>query len=152
MKGVKKEVKSSSDFYLLFSTDSPSTYLDDVRDSLKSQSVLYTLVLDGIEPTATIDGYLPSILKTRLEFRRGNWGKILSVLNQVYEEDARFPGAAPAKDSFYYSMLSSVYCSSGMVFMARHYLLRALQVPPPPSLSRSSPRPRAPTAPRWVRC
>ena len=152
VKGVKKEVKSSSDFYLLFSADSPAAYLDRVRDSLQSQSCLYTLALDGLEPTPTIDGYLPSLLKTRLEFRRGNWSKILSVLNQVYEEDARFPGAAPAKDSFYYTMLSSVYCSSGMLHLARHTLARAVQVALSPSLHSSSHRPRAPTAPRRARC
>ena len=74
------------------------------------------------------------------------------MLNQVYEEDSRFPGAAPAKDSFYYSMLSSVYCSSGMVHMARHYLAHAVQVGVSLPLHASSRRPRAPTAPRWARC
>lgn len=128
MKGVKKEVKSSSDYYLQFSSETTPSYLDSVRSTLKSQTTPYTLALDGFEPVGTIDGYLPSLLKTRLEFRRGNWIKILSVLNQVYEEEAGAEGVLPAKDSFYYSMLSSVYCSSGMFSISKHYLVEALRV------------------------
>ena len=128
MKGVKKEVKSSSDYYLQFSSETTPSYLESVRSTLKSQTSPYALALDGFEPVGTIDGYLPSLLKTRLEFRRGNWIKILSVLNQVYEEEAGAEGVLPAKDSFYYSMLSSVYCSSGMLSIAKHYLVEALHV------------------------
>lgn len=128
MKGVKKEVKSSSDYFLQFSSETTPSYLESVRSTLKSQTSPYALALDGFEPVGTIDGYLPSLLKTRLEFRRGNWIKILSVLNQVYEEEAGAEGVLPAKDSFYYSMLSSVYCSSGMFSIAKHYLVEALHV------------------------
>ena len=49
-------------------------------------------------------------------------------LKKVYEEEAGAEGVLPAKDSFYYSMLSSVYCSSGMFSISKHYLVEALRV------------------------
>lgn len=59
MKGVKKEVKASSDFYLLFSSAEEAEEVD-------------TTVLDNYECMTSYDGYLPPLLKTRLEYRRGN--------------------------------------------------------------------------------
>lgn len=87
------------------------------------------LSLDSFETVTAIDGYLPPILKTRLEFRRGNYMKILSVLNQVYESDENEDASIiPVKDCFYYSMLSGVFYSGNMIAMSKHYLLQALQV------------------------
>lgn len=85
--------------------------------------------MDGYENVTKIDGYLPPILKTRLEFRRGNSLKILSVLNQIYEPETEEEASiAPDKDSFYYSMVSSVYYSGGMYQMSKYYLIKALEV------------------------
>lgn len=87
------------------------------------------LSLDSFESVTAIDGYLPPILKTRLEFRRGNYMKILSVLNQVYEVDGdEDVSVVPSKDCFYYSMLSGVFYSGNMIAMSKHYLLQALEV------------------------
>ena len=95
---------------------------------MHSQHSLYCLLLDGFDVATPIDGYLPPILKTRLEFRRGNSLKILTLLNQVFEaEENEDPSIVSSKGSFYYSLLSSVYFGSGMLEMARNYLMRAIR-------------------------
>ena len=87
VKGVKKEVKASSDFYLLFSEDIEEDYDDHVEYVYQSKGSLGSLALDNYERMTAYDGYLPPLLKSRLEYRRGNCMKILSLLNQIYEED-----------------------------------------------------------------
>ena len=128
-KGVKKEVKTSTDYYLLFSNDSNEDYLDHIKSTVSSAVFNGNMALDSFENITPIDGYLPPILKTRLEFRRGNSMKILSVLNQIYEaEEGEASDVVPSKDCFYYSMLSSVYYSGGLYFQAKFYIHKAIQV------------------------
>ena len=157
VKGVKKEVKASSDFYLLFSEDIEEDYDDHVEDTYPSKGSLGSLALDNYESMTAYDGYLPPLLKSRLEYRRGNCMKILSLLNQIYEEDGEdglilqeetpeveaavptpttaaaattttTPSLTPAKDCFYFTMMASVYFASNMFFLASHYLKLAIQV------------------------
>lgn len=128
-KGVKKEVKSSIDYYILFSNDSQDDYLDQIKTTVTSAVFNSNVALDSFECITAIDGYLPPILKTRLEFRRGNSMKILSVLNQIYEaEEGEDAAVIPPKDCFYYSMLSSVYYSGGLYQLAKFYIHKAIQV------------------------
>ena len=128
VKGVKKEVKASSDFYLLFSSAEESEEVD-------------TTVLDNYECMTSYDGYLPPLLKTRLEYRRGNCLKILSLLTQIYEEDEEDKSLThndyrsnlehhwtPEKDYFYFSMMASIYFASHMETLALHYLFLAYEV------------------------
>ena len=128
MKGVKKEVKASSDFYLLFSSAEEAEEVD-------------TTVLDNYECMTSYDGYLPPLLKTRLEYRRGKCLKILSLLTQIYEEDEEDKSLThndyrsnlehhwtPEKDYFYFSMMASIYFASHMETLALHYLFLAYEV------------------------
>ena len=87
VKGVKKEVKASSDFYLLFSEEVEEDYEDHIEESFKLKGSLGSIALDSYETMTSFDGYLPPLLKSRLEYRRGNCMKILSLLNQIYEEE-----------------------------------------------------------------
>lgn len=87
VKGVKKEVKTSSDYYILFSQDVEEDYSDHVEEVYLLKGSLGSIVLDNYEIVTSFDGYLPPLLKSRLEYRRGNCMKILSLLNQIYEDD-----------------------------------------------------------------
>ena len=125
---MKKEVKASSDYYLLFS-------------SPEEPENGNCMVLDNYETMTSYDGYLPPLLKTRLEYRRGNCLKILSLLNQIYEEDEEdesfsqddFPSNlehrwTPVKDYFYFTMMASIYYASSLYSLSLHYLFLAYEV------------------------
>lgn len=103
--------------------------MDHIRETVKSSVFSANMSLDSFENATSIDGYLPPILKTRLEFRRGNSLKILGVLNQVYESDNdEDHSIVPRKDCFYYSMVSGVYFSGGMYFLSKYYIRKAIEV------------------------
>lgn len=103
--------------------------MDHIRETVKSSVFSANMSLDSFENATSIDGYLPPILKTRLEFRRGNSLKILGVLNQVYESDTEEDHSIiPNKDCFYYSMLSGVYFSGGMYYLSKYYINKSIEV------------------------
>lgn len=126
------QVKSSSDFFLAFANESDQAFLDELRLLCASPNALWSLLLDGIHdvhPDSVNRGYLAPILKSRLEFRRGNAEKILALLNQIYEKQSEADSAVlPPKDSFYYSLLSTVFFGSGKFELARFSLLQALRL------------------------
>ena len=130
MKGVKKEVKSSSDLFLLYADETD----DDIDALLRIPgNDRFALALDSFTAVTHYDGYLPLLLKSRLEFRRGNSLKILTLLNQIYDETPEETGVSPVslvpeKDYFYYSMIAAVFFATERVAVGFHFLRRALQV------------------------
>ena len=106
--------------------------MDYIKETVNSSTVNVNSLLDNYEELTSFDGYLPPILKTRVEFRRGNPMKILSVLMQIYEISADNEDEAksllPPKDCFYYSMLSSVYYSSGLYSQAKHAIHMSIKL------------------------
>ena len=129
VKGVKKEVKSSSDLFLLFADETD----DDIDALLRiPANGRLSLALDSFTAVTRYDGYLPLLLKSRLEFRRGNSLKILTLLNQIYDETPEETRGStvslvPEKDYFYYSMIAAVFFATERVAVGFHFLLRALQ-------------------------